>query len=934
MRKSAFRKRGLFFNCVFVLGVLLLVPKLQAATLTVTSLANTGPGSLRSILATASTGDTITFAVQGTITLTNGTPSAGDLVIDKALQIIGPGASKLLLLETGQNPVFRVSSNVVASISGLMITGNHLSGIWNYGSLTVTNCTIADCYGDVYGGGVQNYGDITVVDSVITDCTSYVGGGIRSSGGNVFLTRSVITRCMSYYQGGGIFCSGPLYLQNCSISHNGGSFGGGGIYGDQVRITSCTIDNNQAFGDELNGASGGGIHAGILYMTNSTVSGNEVASRITESADGGGIRASNVYLESCTIVSNTVLMMPWDFPNQAVPSPFLGGGISANTIEARNSIIALNTSAVFRQGLSPLSVPSDCGGTMISHGFNLIQSLAGLTLTGDLTGCLFNIDPRLAPLRSNGGLTATHALLPSSPAIDQGNAGGLVVDQRGFARPRDIYGIPNASDGSDIGAFEFSPQFVEFEAESGGITSPMVVASDPLASQGKYIVSSVPNSGTAFYEFTIPVAGAYVMWCRVNAATYNSDSFFVLMDVAPELIYDAAENIQTNIWQWTRVIGRTNGAPVDLNPRVFSFFTAGEYMLLFEGRDANTKLDRILLTSDTNYVPPISFEAESGALVAPMAILSDTNASHGQYIASSVAESGQASFTFGIPATNQYFIWCRVLATNSSADSFYVSMDGGPELIYDIAEGKWTNQWQWTRLIGRSSGAPVDFTPRTFNLDQKMHTLVFRGREGNSKLDRILLTSDPNFDPAVDFEPTVTSQSVSGLANADLPIWLWESAPYRDLASYKILTLPARGTLYQCTTSGGRGSIISVNDMVTDPSGRVIFVPTTNTCGFSYANFQFAATDGIRDAVQPVATIDIFAPPVHVNQWLQALDDSVHFRFPGIPGTAYTVSQKNNLLQPSWIPTGSTLEISPGLYEFIDSSAATNATRFFRVSWP
>ena len=64
-----------------------------------------------------------------------------------------------------------------------------------------------------------------------------------------------------------------------------------------------------------------------------------------------------------------------------------------------------------------------------------------------------------AALGNYGGMTRTHALLPTSPAIDQGLLNGSVettVDQRDLPRPVDFPNIPNADggDGSDIGAFE------------------------------------------------------------------------------------------------------------------------------------------------------------------------------------------------------------------------------------------------------------------------------------------------------------------------------------------------------------------------------------------------------------------------------------------------------------------------------------------------
>ncbi len=67
--------------------------RLDQATLTVTTTADSGAGSLRDTIAAASAGDTIQFApaLNGqTITLTT-----AKIVIDKNLVIDGPGASQL-----------------------------------------------------------------------------------------------------------------------------------------------------------------------------------------------------------------------------------------------------------------------------------------------------------------------------------------------------------------------------------------------------------------------------------------------------------------------------------------------------------------------------------------------------------------------------------------------------------------------------------------------------------------------------------------------------------------------------------------------------------------------------------------------------------------------------------------------------------------------
>ena len=81
---------------------------------------------------------------------------------------------------------------------------------------------------------------------------------------------------------------------------------------------------------------------------------------------------------------------------------------------------------------------SDCVGTINSNGNNLLGSLNNCTVNG---GGVTVADPKLGPLRNNGGPTQTHALLAGSPAIDGGNPSGcrdnagmlLPTDQRGFA---------------------------------------------------------------------------------------------------------------------------------------------------------------------------------------------------------------------------------------------------------------------------------------------------------------------------------------------------------------------------------------------------------------------------------------------------------------------------------------------------------------------
>src|SRR5262249_29654994 len=87
------------------------------STLTVMNTNDSGPDSLRADIAAANPGDQIVFAksVQA-ITLTS-----GELVINKNLDIGGPGASKLTVSGNNSSRVFDIQNGATVTIAGLTI---------------------------------------------------------------------------------------------------------------------------------------------------------------------------------------------------------------------------------------------------------------------------------------------------------------------------------------------------------------------------------------------------------------------------------------------------------------------------------------------------------------------------------------------------------------------------------------------------------------------------------------------------------------------------------------------------------------------------------------------------------------------------------------------------------------------------------------------
>jgi hypothetical protein len=416
--------------------------KRPANVITVTNTNDSGPGSLRQALADANDGDTIEFAVTGTIELTS-----GELVIDKSITITGPGSDQLAVSAAPQyhSRVFHVMASPTVIIEGLTIGPSlyfYGCGIQNdQAILTINNCAVAGNAGLDSGAGISNGGTLTVNNSSITDnglAYQGTGAGISSSG-TLIINNSIIRGNVSgkgYTDGGGIYSSGMLEITNSTIDGNSVGGSGGGIYNLGVAIiTSSTISGNFAGGGYPGPARpgfGGGISSNgtgaTVTISNSTISGNSVLTTDKGPGCGGGIgNSGSLQIANSTISGNSATN---------------GGAIcnDAAPLEIANSI--LNAGDVGE------NIFND-GGTITSLGYNLSSDNGGGYLSGP--GDQTNTNPILGPLQDNGGPTQTHRPYPQSPAIDAGDPSFTpppLYDQRGTGFDRVVNGR------IDIGSFE------------------------------------------------------------------------------------------------------------------------------------------------------------------------------------------------------------------------------------------------------------------------------------------------------------------------------------------------------------------------------------------------------------------------------------------------------------------------------------------------
>jgi hypothetical protein len=337
-----------------------------------------------------------------------------NLSITVNLTIVGSGASTTFIDGGASRRVVTISNTAAhVTLSKLTIRNGKATsgaGINNSGTLTLTNSTVSGNWAPI-------------------PCTP------------LFL----VCIYKGTASGGGIYNSGALIISNSIISGNhAGSYCnanpcsalGGGIYnrGTLMMIRSSTLTGNSAgtaCSTSLSCSVGVGgafyTSGGTVTLSNSTVTGS-TAYRCQGTCGGAGgaiVNGSgNLALNNSTVSANSA-----------------GGIFNSGTATLQNSIVAHNSGR-------------NCGGTIISHGYNLSSDgSCAFSNSGDRD----NTSPVLGTLGNYGGPTPTIPLLTGSPAIDAGNPSGctdglghlLKTDQRGFPRPN-----TEDTSGCDMGAYE------------------------------------------------------------------------------------------------------------------------------------------------------------------------------------------------------------------------------------------------------------------------------------------------------------------------------------------------------------------------------------------------------------------------------------------------------------------------------------------------
>lgn len=446
------------------------VPVAYAATRYVATTGTNAPGCTDP----ANPCRTITYAIGqavagDTINVAAGTYTEAGISVNKNLTIAGAGMDSTTVQAhanygSASDRVFVIESGVTATIEKMTIRHGNIpggmgseygGGIYNGGTLTLNNCIVTRNVAGLEGGGIKNRGTLTLNNSTVSDNWAGAGSGgiVHGDGtmwwGTLTLNNSTVRNNWGGTGSGGIgLYGGTVTLNNSTVSGNstGGPGGGIGGIGGPLTLNKSTVNGNTA------DSYGGGISMECqncqATLENSTVSGNQAK------GDGGGIffKRTHVYGVVLNVTHSTITDNVADSDNNGGSGGGIWsgatGGYDPATVNYKSSIIA---------GNRRYTSNSDCSGSIFNtQGYNLLGSGGGCPSGG--TGDQTPTDAKLGLLDLNGGQVGggggpkTHALLATSPALDQipyninGCGTTYTTDERGKTRP--------ANTQCDVGAFE------------------------------------------------------------------------------------------------------------------------------------------------------------------------------------------------------------------------------------------------------------------------------------------------------------------------------------------------------------------------------------------------------------------------------------------------------------------------------------------------
>ena len=374
--------------------------------------------------------DTITFSVNGTLTLGSALPN-----VTSPLTIQGNGAANTII-QANANP----NSANYRIIRVTTATGNlHLSGVTLRHGGNSASSPDGGCI------SVDTSGQLTLVNSLVESCYGRFGGGIGALSASLTVSNTVVQNNFANRDGGGIDTqSSAVTIANATITNNrntnpnsNGSGGGVTSFGNSSFSMAGSVVSGNSLTSTLGGIGGGlfisGFSGGTAVISDTTITGNS-SSPNHAGTDGGGIyyagsdpltlvntviannsasdRGGGIYnIASGTLTLHNVTFSGNSAPNGGGGLDHSGSGIS----HLNNTIIANNTGGDCRRGSGTINAQH----SLIEAGLTCVNGTNSNNLTGDPA---LNVDLTLSSA-SRAINAGNNALIPSGVSTDvAGNA--------------------------------------------------------------------------------------------------------------------------------------------------------------------------------------------------------------------------------------------------------------------------------------------------------------------------------------------------------------------------------------------------------------------------------------------------------------------------------------------------------------------------------
>lgn len=183
-------------------------------------------------------------------------------------------------------------------------------------------------------------------------------------------------------------------------------------------------------------------------------------------------------------------------------------------------------------------------------------------------------------------------------------------------------------------------------------------------------------------------------------------------------------------------------------PAPHTYDQLGDYLVILTVMDDSGAVDTDQITISAIAAGSFSYqyiEAENGDITAPMQIGNDKSASSNAYIytpagtGNTTTPEPEAIYQVDLDNSGTYYLWVCKYAPSPHNDATYVGFNG----TYERTFPEHTNIYEWAKV------------GETYDLISGANQINIGHAEEQARVDRILITNDPNFvPPAPDSLPT------------------------------------------------------------------------------------------------------------------------------------------------------------------------------------